>query len=79
MSEKYEVVKFKNEEFELDVNIDPNNETNWLTQKQLSLIFNVNSQAITKQLQKLYIDNELDFSSTCSILEQVQIEGGRKI
>lgn len=28
--EKYEVIKFKDDEFELDVNVSPNEETVWL-------------------------------------------------
>lgn len=30
---KYDIVKFVDEEVELEVNVDPNNETIWLRQK----------------------------------------------
>ena len=33
---KYDIVKFVDEEVELEVNVDPNNETIWLTQKQMT-------------------------------------------
>ena len=76
---EYEIVKFKNEEFELDVKVSPYENTIWLSQKQLSILFKVNTQAITKQLKNIYSNKELDYSSTCSILEQVEYEGNRLI
>ena len=39
MGEKFEVVKFKNDEFELDVNVDPNNETIWMTANEMAILF----------------------------------------
>ena len=39
MNKQFEIVKFSNNELELDVNIDPNNETIWLTQEQIVILF----------------------------------------
>ena len=39
---KYEIVKFVDDEVKLDVNISPLEETVWLTQEQMDLLFNVN-------------------------------------
>ena len=76
--DKYEVIKFKDNEFEMDVNVSPNEETVWLTQEQMALLFCVNRQAVGKHINNILNENELD-SSTCSNLEQVQFEGGRII
>jgi|SRR3989344_7574165 len=54
-------------------------ETIWATQAQMAKVFDVNPQAITKHLKNIYEDNELSRRATCSKMEQVQIEGGRKV
>ena len=36
---KYELVKYVDGEFELEINVSPKEETIWLTQKQMSQLF----------------------------------------
>ena len=40
-----EIIQFVNGDLQIDVTVSPNNETVWLTQKEL---FDVKSQAITR-------------------------------
>jgi CRISPR/Cas system CSM-associated protein Csm3 (group 7 of RAMP superfamily) len=47
------------------------NETVWLTQEQISLLFGTQRPAITKHLNNIYKTGELDENSTCSILEHM--------
>ena len=54
-------------------------ESIWLTQKAISELFSVGIPAISKHLNNIYASNELQRSSTISILETVQNEGGRNI
>lgn len=42
-------------------------------------LFDIKSQAITRHLKKIYNDEELFKEATCSKMEQVQIEGNRKV
>ena len=37
--EKYEIIKFKDNEFEMDVNVSPNEDMVWLTIEQIALLF----------------------------------------
>ena len=76
--EKYDVVKFVDNDFELDVRADKENETVWLRAEDMASLFNVNRPAIVKHINNILNDGELD-DSTCSILEQVQHEGNRSI
>ena len=46
MMNKYEIVKFNNDSVEVDVTVSPLEETVWLTQEQMALLFNVNVSAI---------------------------------
>jgi hypothetical protein len=54
-------------------------ETIWLTQKAMAMLFDVQVPAINKHLSNIYIDGELKKESTISILEIVQEEGNRNI
>lgn len=72
-----DVVVYNSGEIELKVSID--NETIWLTQKQIAEIFDVNVPAISKHIKNIYKDNELDEFSTVSKMEIVQKEGTREV
>ena len=56
-----------------------NNETVWLSQKAIALLFGVQVPAISKHLANIYESKELDKGSTISILETVQKEGNRDV
>lgn len=73
------IVFYQTEESDVVVNVVYKDETFWLTQKAMAELFDVNPQAITKHLQNIYEENELQYDSTCSILEQVQKEGSRNV
>ena len=60
-------------------NLDEKTETLWATQAQISELFDVNTQAIGKHLKHIYQEGELEEERTCSISEQVQIEGDRSV
>lgn len=73
------IVFYQTDETDVVVNVVYKDETFWLTQKAMAELFDVNPQAITKHLQNIYEENELQYDSTCSILEQVQKEGSRNV
>ena len=54
-------------------------ETVWLNQQQIALLFGTQRQAITKHLKNIFESGELDRQATCSILELVQKEGNRMV
>lgn len=54
-------------------------ETLWLSQKKMAELFEVNVPAISKHLENIYTDGELQKEATVSILEIVQDEGGRQV
>lgn len=73
MSENQIVIYQPNETIRLDVRLE--NETVWLTQEQIALLFGTKRPAITKHLTNIYRDGELDEESTCSILEHMGHDG----
>ena len=76
---KYEIVKFNNDSVEVDVTVSPLEETVWLTQEQMALLFNVNVPAINKHIRNIISENELEESSTISKMEMVRYEGNRRV
>ncbi len=76
---KNEVVIYQTKSGAIELRTDIGKETIWATQAEMAAIFGVNSQAVTKHLKNIYKEKELLKKATCSILEQVRIEGGRKV
>lgn len=55
----------------LNLEVRLENETVWLTQAQIAVLFGTKRPAITKHLNNIYKTNELEQNSTCSILEHM--------
>ena len=77
--DKFELVKFTDNNFEINVRADIDNDTVWLTQEEMALLFNVDRTRIVRHINNIYNDKELDIISTCAENAQVQIEGNRKV
>ena len=59
---KYELIKFEDGDFSLDVNVSPEEETVWLTQKDMALLFNVSIDNISLHIKNIINEGELDQS-----------------
>jgi len=55
------------------------NETIWLTQQKIAVLFGVDRSVVTKHLANIYSENELSKESTCAKIAQVQSEGDRTV
>ena len=75
---KYELIKFEDGNFSLDVNVSPSEDTVWLSQEQIAILFEVNIPAVNKHIKNILLSRELD-DSTISKMEIVRLEGKRKI
>jgi len=62
-----EIYKSADNAIELQVSFD--NDTVWLSQKQMAVVFGIQRPAITKHLKNIFISGELNESSVSSILE----------
>lgn len=59
---KYDLIKFEDGDFSLDVNVSPDEYTVWLTQRDLTLLFNVDKSRISRHIKNILDEGELDFS-----------------
>ncbi len=66
------------ESIRLEVKLDAEHETVWLTQQQIADLFGTKRPAITKHLSNIYASGELDKNSTCSILEHMGNDGKQR-
>ena len=62
IEKNYELIKFEDGDFELDVNVSPSEETVWLTQKQMALLFDVSVDNISLHIKNILNEDELDYS-----------------
>ena len=74
-----EVLLYSDESGEEYVSVVFKDETFWLTQKAMAELFAVNVPAVSKHLQNIYEEGELERSSTVSKMETVQQEGERQV
>ena len=71
---KGEIVVYQPDEItRLEVKIE--NESVWLTQEQIAILFGVKRPAITKHIRNIFDTNELEANSVCSILERTASDG----
>ena len=70
----YELIKFKDKDFELDVSVSPEEDTVWLAKDEIALLFERDRTIISKHINNIYKEGELDEQSTCAKNAQVQLE-----
>lgn len=76
---KNNVVIYQAKSGAIELRGDFSHETVWANRMQMSEMFGVNPQAITKHIQNVYKEEELQRLSTSSKMELVQDESGRTV
>ena len=72
--DKGEIVVYQPDEItRLEVRV--NDDTVWLTQEQIAMLFGVKRPAITKHIRNIFETEELEEISVCSILERTASDG----
>ena len=57
--DKFDLVRFADNDFELDVRADSENETMWLTQEEMARLFDVNVARISRHINNIFQEGEL--------------------
>ena len=63
MSDAYELVKFVDGSFELEVNVSPSEDTVWLSQEQMAELFQKAKSTINEHIKKAYDEGELSYGT----------------
>ena len=61
--DNFDLVRFTDNDFELDVRTDSENETVWLTQEEMAMLFDVDRTRITRHINSIIKDGELNRKS----------------
>ena len=72
---KYEIVKFIDEEVKLDVNISPLEKTIWISIEQMSVLFERDRSVISKHIKNIFLEGELLEDSVCAFFAHTANDG----
>ena len=76
---KYELVKFIDNDLELDITISPKEETVWMTQAEIAELFGKDRKTITRHIQNILKEFELKEKQVCSKNEHTALDGKKYI
>ena len=76
-NEQIQIYTTADGEVQLEIQLDQN--TLWLTQAQMGELFSVKPQNITMHLKNIYSEQELNEEATCKDFLQIQMEGNREV
>lgn len=71
------IYKDVNGEIKLDVSLE--NDTVWLSQKQMALLFDKTTKTVNEHIKNIYKEGELEEEATIRNFRTVQVEGERKV
>ena len=63
---EYEIIKFTNNNLELEVNVSPEQDTVWLTKEQIATLFDRDRSVIVRHINNIYEEGELAKESSCA-------------
>ena len=72
------ILIYQPEDGETRIDVRLEDETVWLTQKQLAELYGVSVPTINEHIQNIYKDRELESSATIRDFRMVRLEGRRE-
>lgn len=73
------IIFYNDEEGNIKIEVILEDENVWLNIDSLTKLFKIDRTGITKHINNIYKDEELEENSTCAKIAQVQKEGNRKV
>ncbi|MCL4857604.1 MAG: virulence RhuM family protein, partial [Flavobacteriales bacterium] len=77
--ENSDFILFKTEDEKISVDVRMNDETVWLTQDQMAMLFDKGRSTIAEHILNVFKEGELDEKATCRKFRQVRTEGSRTV
>ena len=75
----YQKLIFPIDDVQIDIKINEEEMTVWLSKEDLATLFHRNRSVISKHIKNIYEEGHLQPESTCAKNAQVQLEGDRKV
>ena len=73
--EGQKIIIYESPDHKVNLKVNLQNESVWLTQEQIALLFGVNRPAVTKHIRNIFNDKELIKDSVCSKMEHTAADG----
>ena len=74
-----EILIYQTDDGQTNIEIKIEDDTVWLTQQQMSELFQTSRTNIVEHIKHIYEEGELDEISTCRNFRQVRKEGNREV
>jgi hypothetical protein len=74
-----EIVIYQSEDGRTQLDVKLEGETVWLTQAQMSELFQIDRTVINRHIRNIYKSGELEEKATCAKKAQVRVEGSRAV
>ena len=74
-----EIILYTTEDGIIKINVQLENETVWLTQKQLVELYQTAKSTVSEHIKNIYTDEELTPDATVRKIRTVQNEGKREV
>jgi hypothetical protein len=76
---KGDIILYQNQDGNIKIDVRLEDETVWLTQEQMSLLFGKGRSTVTEHIGNVYQEGELESEATCRKFRQVRLEGNREV
>ena len=73
------IIIYQTDDGQTQIDVRLENETVWLTQAQMAVLFQTDRTSIVRHINNIYKQEELEREGTCAKIAQVQTEGGRRV
>lgn len=73
------IIIYQSDDGETKIDVKLENETVWLSQQQMALLFKTSRTNIVEHINNIYLEGELDKILTCQNFRQVRKEGNREV
>jgi hypothetical protein len=76
---KGDIILYQNQNGNIKIDVRLEDETVWLTQEQMALLFGKGRSTVTEHIGNVYQEGELESEATCRKFRQVRLEGNREV
>ena len=71
---KYELIKFEDGDFSLDVNVSPDEDTVWLSANEIALLFERDEKTVRKHINNVFLEKEVEKNNNTHFLRVVGVK-----
>lgn len=77
--EKSNIIIYQSEDGQIHIEVRMDEDTVWLTQQQMSDLYQTSQTNVVEHIKYIYADSELIEEATCRKIRQVRQEGTRMV